>query len=73
MFDLSASVLFASLIWGGIGSGMFMYGWKQKSTLPLAGGFALTAVTYFVESALYMSLASVAILVIMYGLKKQGY
>ena len=73
MFDLSASFLFASLIWGSIGSVMFMFGWKQKSTLPLAFGLALVGVSYFVASAFFMSLASIALLVLMYGLKKQGY
>lgn len=67
------STLFASLVWGGIGSGFFIYGWKQKSPVPLGVGVALTAISYFIASALYMSLAAVAIFVVMYWLKKQGY
>ena len=71
MFD--SSTLFASLIWGSIGSGFFIYGWKQKSMVPLGCGLAVVFASYFISSALYMSLASVFIFVIMYWLKKQGY
>ena len=73
MFDLSASSLFASLIWGSVGTGLFIYGKKQREGIILGGGVAMVAVSYFVASAAYMSLASVAIVVVMYGLKKQGY
>jgi hypothetical protein len=73
MFDFSASSLFASLIWGAIGSGLFIYGKKQKSWVPLGCGLAMVAVSYFVDSAWGMSLASTGILGIMYWLKKQGY
>lgn len=73
MFDISASSLFASLLWGAVGSGMVIYGKKQHAEIPLACGLAIGALSYFISSALYMSLASVAILAIMYGLKRQGY
>jgi hypothetical protein len=72
-FDLDGSSLFASLIWGGIGSAMFMFGWKQKSGIPLGIGMALVAISYFISSAVLMSVASVAVFVVMYCLKKQGY
>jgi hypothetical protein len=71
MFE--TNTLFASLIWGGIGSGFLIYGWKQKAAVPLGVGLALTAISYFVGSAMYMSLAAVGIFVVMYWLKKQGY
>jgi hypothetical protein len=70
---LNSNMLFASLIWGGIGSGFFAYGWKQKSAIPLGIGVVMVALSYFVGSALYMSLAEVGTLVVMYWLKKQGY
>jgi hypothetical protein len=72
-FDIDGSSLLASLIWGGIGSGMFTYGWKQKSGVPLGVGMALVAISYFISSAVLMSVASVAVFVVMYCLKKQGY
>ena len=75
MFDsISMPALFASVIWGAIGSGMMLYGWKQKSMQPLGGGFLIAAISYFfLSSALYMSLASGAVLGAMWWLRKQGY
>ncbi len=70
---LDAQFLFASLIWGTIGSGMFIYGWKQKSMVPLGGGLLLVCGSYFISSAILMSLASLLILAGVYWLKKQGY
>jgi hypothetical protein len=66
---LDSNVLIASLIWGSIGSGFVVYGWKQKAMLPLAGGIALVAISYFIGSALYMSLAAAAIIAAILWLK----
>lgn len=54
--------LFASLIWGAIGMGLFIYGKKQQAMIPLWGGLVLMGMTYFVSSALCMSLAGIAVL-----------
>lgn len=67
----NANTLAASLIWGSVGVGFFIYGKKQRSTVPLFGGLALVALSYFVESALAMSLASVALLALMYWLSRR--
>jgi len=69
----SAHSLVASLIWGSVGVGFFIYGKKQQSLVPLFGGLLLIGVSYFIESALYMSLAAIAILAGIWWLKKQGY
>lgn len=69
---LSSSTLFASLIWGAVGTGMCVYGWKQKAAIPLACGVAMVGVSYMISSALLMSLASIAILAVMYWLLKRG-
>jgi hypothetical protein len=50
-----------------------MYGMKQRAEIPLGCGAVMVGITYFVDSALLMSVASVAVLVVMYWLKKQGY
>lgn len=71
--SLNTYTLFASLIWGTIGSGIFIYGWKQKLMIPVWGGMLLVGGSYFISSALIMSLASIFILSGMYWLKKQGY
>jgi len=52
--------------------GFFIYGKKQQAMIPLFGGLLLIAISYFIESALYMSLAGAALLVGMYCLKRQG-
>jgi hypothetical protein len=71
--SFDSSSLFASLIWGALGGGMFMFGWKQKSMVPLGCGLAIVMISYFIDTAGMMSLASVVVLVIMYWLKRQGY
>ena len=44
---LDPSFLFASLIWGSIGVGYFVYGKKQQSFVPMIGGIVMVAVSYF--------------------------
>ncbi len=70
---LNANFLFASLIWGSVGVGLFIYGKKQQSLIPLFGGIAMVAGSYLISSALYMSLVSVGILGTIYFLYRQGY
>jgi hypothetical protein len=69
---LNENFLFASLIWGGIGSGYLVYGWKQKAAIPLAGGAAMTAASIMLP-ALPMTFASLAIIGLVYWLLKRGY
>jgi uncharacterized membrane protein HdeD (DUF308 family) len=70
---LDAHFLFASLVWGSVGVGYFIYGRKQGSWLPIAGGLLMIMVSYFVSSALLMSAICVAIMVGIYLLVKRGY
>lgn len=71
MFE--TNTLFASLVWGGIGSGFLIYGWKQKATVPLGAGLAMVGLSYFVGSAVLMSVAESVILGLAYWLYRQGY
>lgn len=71
MFE--ASFLFASLFWGSLGVGYFIYGKKQGSWLPMIGGVLMVVVSYCISSALLMSLIGVAIIVAVYLLLKRGY
>jgi hypothetical protein len=70
---LNASFLFASLIWGSVGLGYFIYGKKQSSWAPMVGGVLMMAASYFVSSALLMSVACAALILIVYFLLKRGY
>jgi hypothetical protein len=71
LFD--PSFLFASLIWGSVGAGYFIYGKRQQSFVPMIGGVAMVAVSYFVSSALGMSLICLAVIATVHLLLKQGY
>jgi hypothetical protein len=63
--------IIASVIWGAVGSGFAIYGWKQHSMVPLFGGIALVAGSYFFStSALGMSLFSIATIAAIFFLKK---
>jgi hypothetical protein len=69
----NASFLFASLIWGSIGLGYFIYGKKQSSWAPMIGGVLMMGASYFVSSALLMSLVCAALIAVVYVLLKRGY
>lgn len=69
--NFSAGTLFASLIWGSIGVGFTIYGKKQSAFIPMIGGLALVAISYFISSPLYMSLTAVGILVAIWILTKR--
>jgi hypothetical protein len=70
---LDANFLFASLIWGSVGFGYCIYGKRQQSWVPLAGGVLMIAASYFVGSALLMSLICVAIMALVFFLLRRGY
>jgi hypothetical protein len=69
----NANFLFASLIWGSLGFGYFIFGKKQSSWPPMIGGILMIGVSYFVGSALLMSLLSLGIMAAVYFLLKGGY
>ena len=69
----STSFLFASLVWGSVGLGYFIYGKKQGSWVPMIGGVLMMAASYFFSSALLMSLVCVALVAAIYFLLKRGY
>ena len=69
----TASFLFASMLWGSIGLGYFIYGKRQQSFSAMSGGLLMGAVAYFVSSVLWMSLICVLIVLAVYGLVRRGY
>ena len=54
--------LMASLVFGMIGMGMFMYGKKAGRMIPLGVGVALMIVPYFFSNVLAMSAACSALM-----------
>ena len=71
LFD--TSFLFASLLWGSVGMGYFIYGKKQSAMMPMIGGVVICAVSYVVSSWLLMTLLSIGIIVAIHWLIKRGY
>lgn len=69
----NTNFLFASLIWGSVGVGYFIYGKRQHSWAPMVGGIVMVAISYLVGSALLMSLLCLALMAGVYLLLKQGF
>ena len=69
----STNMLFASLLWGSVGLGYFIYGKKQSSWPPMIGGLVMIAVSYFAGSGLMMSLICGVLLAAIHLLLKGGY
>ena len=68
---LNTSFLFASLLWGSVGLGYFIYGKKQQLGIPMAGGVVMMAASYFAASVLVMSLICVGVMGLVYVLSKR--
>jgi hypothetical protein len=68
----SSSFLWASLIWGSVGMGFAIYGKRQKAMAPLVGGVALVAISYFISSALLMSLVGIGLVAGIVWHQRQG-
>ena len=69
----NASFLLASLVWSSVGLGYFIYGKKQALWVPMVGGVVMIAISYVVPSALVMSLTSIAIMILVWLLLRQGF
>jgi hypothetical protein len=69
----NANFLFASLIWGSVGLGYFIYGKKSGSWVPMTGGIVMIAASYVAPSALIMSLVSLGVIGLVYYLLREGY
>lgn len=71
LMHLDSNQLWASVLWGGIGGGYLLYGWRQKAWLPFAGGVVMSFACFL--PALPMTLLSIAAMAAVYWLAKQGY
>jgi len=56
-----------------VGLGYFIYGKKQQSMSPMVGGILMMIASYFIGSALLMSLVCLGIAGAVYFLIKRGY
>jgi len=67
------SFLFASLLWGSIGVGYFVYGKKQQHFSSMGGGILMVILSYFVGSAVLMSVLCLGIAFAVFFLIRRGY
>ncbi len=58
---MNTDTLWASMLWGAVGSGFALYGKKQGRPVPMIGGLVMIGATYFCETALVMSIVGVAL------------
>ena len=70
--NFDSSFLFASLLWGSVGFGYWLYGKKQREMMPMVGGVAMVVASYAVNSWLLMTLICLALMVGVYQLMKRG-
>lgn len=70
---LNANTLFASLIWGSVGGGYFIYGKKQGLLVPAIGGIAMIAISCVVANWLWMSLSCIGVMAAVWYLMRRGY
>ena len=71
--NLDPTWLFLSLFSSGVGFVLLVYGKKQQSFSAMVGGILMIGVSYFIGSALVMSLVSLAIIGTVYWLTRRGY
>lgn len=66
---MNATQLFLGVIFSSIGLGYFLYGKKQKMTIPLAVGLVLMISPYFIESNALLSGIGLLLSIIPYFLR----
>ncbi|RPE30289.1 hypothetical protein EC846_1992 [Acinetobacter sp. BIGb0102] len=66
---MNATQLFLGVIFSSIGLGYFLYGKKQKMTVPLVSGLVLMLFTYFIDSTAMISIIGVILSVVPYFLR----
>ncbi|HEY3853492.1 MAG TPA: hypothetical protein VGO67_03760 [Verrucomicrobiae bacterium] len=71
-FHFSTGTLFASLLWGTIGVGFWIYGKKQQSLPAMIGGIGLTAISFLISDPLWMSVSSIAVIAGVYFWSRNG-
>lgn len=66
------NTLWASLVWGAVGSGFLIYGKRQGAMVPLFGGLAMIGASYFCETALSMSVVGLVLVAAIWWLNRRG-
>ena len=69
---MNPNTLWASVVWGAIGSGFAIYGKRQDKPVPMIGGLVMIGLTYFCETALMMSVIGIALTAGIWWLTQRG-
>jgi hypothetical protein len=63
---LSTSLIFVGLVFGSVGFGYLVYGWRQHAVVPLMCGLALMTVPYVVANIAVLAVVGIALVVAPY-------
>lgn len=66
---MNESWLLWGLLFGAIGLGLFVYGRKQKATVPMVCGLSLMIFPYFVDDTLLLISVGVALILAAYFIR----
>ena len=66
---MNATQLLLGVLFGSIGFGYFLYGKKQKSTVPLVCGLVLMIFPYFIEQTVALLLIGSVLSIVPYFLR----
>ncbi|MFK4048567.1 amino acid transport protein [Acinetobacter venetianus] len=66
---MNATQLFLGVIFSSIGLGYFLYGKKQKMTVPLVCGLVLMLFTYFIDNTIIISVIGIVLSILPYFLR----
>ncbi|OGV77431.1 MAG: hypothetical protein A3K19_12525 [Lentisphaerae bacterium RIFOXYB12_FULL_65_16] len=61
---MNTSNLITSVLFGAIGSGYFLYGWRQKHGMALLAGAGLCLAPYFITSTVILILVCLGLMVL---------
>ena len=66
---MNVTQLLLSVIFSSIGLGYFIYGKKQKMTVPFVCGLVLMIFTYFIDHTIMISLIGIVLSILPYFLR----
>lgn len=70
--DLSPGALLLSLLIGAVGTGLFIFGFKQRRWPQMAGGALLCAYPYFVSNLWMMGAIAVVVCAAVWAVVRAG-
>lgn len=68
---LNEKFLFASLLWGSVATGYLIYARAQRMIAPFLGGVVMMGASFFVVSWFWMSVASIATMLVTHWLARR--